>query len=91
MLCETKHSDTCRPEFAQGLPQNFRVIDIEAQFICRPPKDTGVAQDFRYAALSYVWGPPSVQQMKNVEADGIRALLSRTEALTSCGRNCHTR
>jgi hypothetical protein len=81
MLCEKKHSDTCRPGFGQGLPQNFRVIDVEARLICRPFKNTGVAQDFRYAALSYVWGPPSVEQLKNVESDGIRALLYQNGGL----------
>jgi hypothetical protein len=92
MLCETKHSDTCRPEFRQGLPQNFRVIDVEARFICSPSKGTGLAQDFRYAALSYVWGPPSVQQMKNVSKQMVSELcFTRMEASTSCGRNCHTR
>lgn len=61
--CEANHGSHCSEQSwsdAVQAPPNLRVIDVQQNYVVSAP----TTRDFRFVALSYVWGMPAFETLK---------------------------
>ncbi|PSN60073.1 HET-domain-containing protein [Corynespora cassiicola Philippines] len=67
--CEINHTELCRePRLQPVAPSMLRLIDCKAKIVTILPDLD------RYAALSYVWGPPSGESRQSSPMTGLKTL-----------------